>query len=78
MRSLTLCVRRYDGGLGRARVFCTYGEACRRVAELRRHPQCALAWIHDPTPAYRPRTYPRGGQAFCPAPPATRPMEVMK
>jgi hypothetical protein len=66
--ALTLVVRRYDGQIGRARFLGSYAEACRRVAELRRHPSCALAWIDQPETRWRPRTYPI----------ATRPMEVVR
>jgi hypothetical protein len=74
MSALTLVVRRYDGQVGRARFLGTYSEACRRVAELRRHPACALAWVDQPETRWRPRTFP---QAYVPYV-ATRPMEVMK
>ena len=65
MRPWTLKVRRYDGGFGAANVFCTWAEACARAAQLRRHPNCALAWV-EPVKAKRFRPMER--RVFVPAP----------
>ena len=67
VRPWTLKVRRYDGGFGAANVFCTWAEACARVAQLRRHPKCALAWVESVTPAKPKRCRRIERRVFVPA-----------